>query len=163
MRLRANILTRAIARRLAKRVPPNRPPDFIIGDLAEPYMLRWWVIPRNKVFNIYLHRFMRDDEDRALHDHPWPSLSIALSGGMIEVYRNQQGDDAVRNVGAGDIVFRGAKFAHRMIVPEPSWTIFITGPVIREWGFLCPEGWRHWKEFTASRDGKPGQIGRGCE
>lgn len=42
------------------------------------------------------------------------------------------------------------------------WTLFVTGPVMRQWGFHCPDkGWRHWKEFTA--EGKPGEIGPGCD
>lgn len=48
-----------------EKIAQSRNPDFIIGG-ADPYMLRWWVIPRNKVFNIYLHRFLRSDDDRAL-------------------------------------------------------------------------------------------------
>jgi hypothetical protein len=53
-----------------KKIAGSRPPDFVIGG-DSPYMLRWWIIPRNKFFNIYLHRFLRSDDDRALHDHPW--------------------------------------------------------------------------------------------
>lgn len=37
----------------------RRKPDFVIGDPANPYLLRWYVIPRNKVFNIYLHKFCK--------------------------------------------------------------------------------------------------------
>ena len=48
----------------------------------------------------------------------------------------------------------------------PAWSLFITGPVTREWGFHCPQGWRHWKDFTSYREvGEDGRgcIGRGCE
>jgi hypothetical protein len=37
----------------------------------------------------------------------------------------------------------------------------LTGPRIREWGFWCPQGWRHWRAFTSGRNGET--IGRGCE
>jgi len=154
-------LARCLRRSLVDGVARRRQPDFIIGDnKADPYMRRWWVIPRNRFFNIYLHHFLKDDDDRALHDHPWWSASLTLDGDMIEVYRKGK-EDHVRCVVTGDLVFRSGKFAHRMIVPRPSWTIFITGPVYREWGFLCPAGWRHWKAFTAAGD--KGGIGRGCE
>jgi hypothetical protein len=43
----------------------------------------------------------------------------------------------------------------------PVWTLFITGPRVREWGFLCPQGWRHWKDFTAGAQGE--RVGRGCD
>ena len=44
-------------------------PHFLISDQADPYLHRWYVIPRNRFLNLYLHKFLRDDEDRALHDH----------------------------------------------------------------------------------------------
>ena len=47
-------------------------------------MRRWWVIPRNKWFNVYLHHFLRSDDDRALHDQPWWNLSILLDGEYTE-------------------------------------------------------------------------------
>jgi hypothetical protein len=56
-----------------RNLRPERDPDFIIGN--PPYMLRWWLLPRNPTFNVYYHRILRDDDDRALHDHPWPSFS----------------------------------------------------------------------------------------
>ena len=47
-------------------------------------------------------------------------------------------------------------------VPVPTWTLFLFGPTVRDWGFHCPErGWVHWKEFTAA--GRPGEIGKGCD
>jgi len=42
------------------------------------------------------------------------------------------------------------------------WTVFITGSVVREWGFYCRQGWRHWKEFVQQIPGG-NKIGRGCE
>jgi hypothetical protein len=67
-----------------KSIADSRKPDFIIGGADEPYMLRWWVIPRNRFFNIYLHHFLRSDEDRALHDHPWLNCSWLLDGRYTE-------------------------------------------------------------------------------
>lgn len=34
------------------------------------------------------------------------------------------------------------------------------GEQVREWGFACPKGWVHWRDFVDARDA--GQIGRGC-
>ena len=61
---------KAMADRLIVRVQ-RRAPDFVIGGSDNPYLLRWFLIPRNPVFNVYLHKFMRSDDDRALHTHPW--------------------------------------------------------------------------------------------
>lgn len=76
-----------LAQRLAKwglKKMKSRKPDFVIGSEDNPYLLRWWILPRNKFFNIYLHLFMRSDDDRALHDHPWWNASFVLDGGYYE-------------------------------------------------------------------------------
>ena len=153
-------LARFISHRLKRRLETE--PDFIIGGV-EPYMLRWWIIPRNRFFNIYLHRIVKSDDDRALRDHPWWSLSLNLSGVLIEHTVDQNGKEKVKLIFAGDLVLRPATMCHRLEVRKgaPCQTLFITGPRIREWGFHCPNGWRHWKEFTAPGD--KGKIGRGCE
>jgi hypothetical protein len=136
----------------------NRPADFIIGGAERPYLFRWFVIPRNRWFNIYLHKIVRSDDDRALHDHPWVNCSIVLKGGYIEV-TDRKGIWR----GPGSVVFRTAKARHRLAlhfaVPV-CWTLFITGPRIREWGFQCPQGWVHWKDFTGGANGEI--VGRGC-
>jgi hypothetical protein len=140
----------------------KRPPDFIIGGPDDPYMLRWYVIPRNRWFNVYLHKFLRDDDDRALHDHPWVSLSFALSGEYIE-----HTDDYIKRRRRGSIVFRRATHSHRIELVRkdgkamPAWTLFLTGPKVREWGFDCGvKGWVHWRDFVAETD--TGNTGKGC-
>jgi hypothetical protein len=45
-----------------EKIAASREPDFYIGPKENPHIMRWWVIPRNKVFNVYLHRFTRSDE-----------------------------------------------------------------------------------------------------
>lgn len=141
----------------------RRRPDFVIGGLADPYMLRWWVIPRNRWFNIYLHEVIRSDDDRALHDHPWLNASLLIHGCYYEHTIRAGGIHKRRLVRAGDVVMRRAKAAHRLevIAGKQAVSLFITGPVIRSWGFHCPEaGWRHWEDFTAPKN--KGEIGRGC-
>jgi hypothetical protein len=135
-------------------------PHFIIGPR---YLLRWYVIPRNPWLNVYLHQFLHDDEDRALHDHPWWFVSWMLRGGYYEL---TQKNCHVR--GWLSLAYRPAIHAHRVVLPKtlsgdpvPAWTLVVTGRVVRDWGFYCPQGWRHWKEFTAKDD--YGQIGRGCD
>lgn len=130
----------------------RRPPDFIVG---EQYLERWYVIPRNRFLNIYLHKFTGDDDDRALHDHPWWSLSILLKGELKE-----HSFKGVRLIPRWWPVIRSAKFAHRLeLVKGPVWTVFVTGPKIRSWGFHCPKRWVHWREFT---DLTGSFVGKGC-
>jgi hypothetical protein len=140
----------------------SRLPDVYIGGEKDTYLRRWFVIPRNPIFNIFLHEFMRSDDDRALHDHPWISLSIILSGEYTEQTIAAGGVVYNKIYRAGDMKFRFATHTHRIVLHNgPCRTLFITGPKIREWGFHCPNGWRHWKDFT--KPGNSSEIGKGCD
>jgi len=157
----------------------KRKPDVIIGGSERPYMLRWWILPRNPLFNIYLHRFLRSDDDRALHDHPWLfNCSILLKGDYIEhVPANKSGwpvDMTIKKIPrhAGALYFRFGPAPHRVQLYKnphsekeelPVWTIFITGPRIREWGFYCPSFWRHWLLFTDNTERGVSNVGKGCD
>lgn len=168
----------------ARLVEPKREPDFIVGGREHPYLRRWYVIPRNPFCNVYLHQFLRSDDDRALHDHPWPSVSLMLRGRLLEhtfaepVYVRRLRFIRATNAGeaiapkmhvdlitAGSVRYRGARFSHRLELPagEHCWTLFLTGPTLRAWGFWC-EGvrWVHWRVFTDTRDGVS-TTGQGCE
>lgn len=129
-----------------------KPSRIINGD----YLYRWHILPKNPIFNIYLHKFGRSDDDRALHDHPWYSVSFLLAGEMVE-----HSFKGVRHVPRFLPIFRTAKFAHRLeLVKGPVWTIFITGPRLRSWGFYCSSGWRYWKDFAVETSSG---TERGCE
>lgn len=160
MRLPAPIVSR-LARLLGK-IGFGREPDFVIGMPGDDYLRRWFVIPRNPIFNIYLHQFIRSDDDRALHDHPWWNVSVLLDGEYIEHTMPQGGVNVRQRYGAGDLKFRTAKYAHRveLIDGKSCWSLFITGPKLRTWGFHCPTRWVPWQEFTKPEN--PGEIGRGC-
>ncbi len=165
MRLPARF-TDALYRHLMRRVAQTRGPDFVIGGHERPYLLRWYVIPRNRWFNVYLHRFLRSDDDRALHDHPWLfNISVLLDGCYVE---HTAAGAAFVEEGAAKGRWGGSPHRVQLLpllraggAEIPVWTLFVTGPKVREWGFLCPQGWRHWREFTSPRDG--GSVGRGCE
>ena len=153
----------------------HREPDIVIGGKDNPYLNRWFVIPRNPVFNIYLHQFLRDDDDRALHDHPWVNCSLLLKGSYWEAvfhHRPKHGSP-LPPVGLmlrrpGRPVVRRAATAHRVVLrrdldgnPVPCWSLFLTGPRVRSWGFWCPAGrWIHWRSFTAGPKGEV--VGAGC-
>ena len=132
----------------------TRSPDFVIGD---NYLRRWWVIPRNEMCNVYLHEILHSDDDRALHDHPWPNTSMILSGGYVE-----HTPEGVFVRKAGDVIERAATALHRLECEDGQScvSLFITGPKVRDWGFACPQGWIPWQEFTDPNDSS--QTGRGC-
>lgn len=151
----------------------RRKPDFVIGGAERPYLRRWWMLPRNPILNIYLHQFLRSDDDRALHSHPWLfNLSWLLRGGYVE--HTPQG---MHKRMAGSVKARWGRSWHRVQLlragvaignapprpfgPElPCWTLFVTGPRVRSWGFDCGGRFVHWRDFTAPGD--KGSVGKGC-
>lgn len=148
--------------RFIRRITARRP-DKVIGGHDDPYMLRWYVLPRNRLFNVYLHHFLRSDDDRALHDHPWANFSLILRGEYTEHTIAAGGVHHRRLMRQSAWRFRpSGKLSHRIeLHAGPCWTLFITGPFYREWGFHCPGGWVHWERFTSHDD--RGQIGKGCD
>jgi hypothetical protein len=150
---------------MANRIIDSREPDFVIGPKDDPYMLRWWAIPRNRIFNMYIHKILHDDDDRALHDHPWPSLSFTCEGYLRENYKRELNNRyvlAFKDIRGDDWTYRSSKFAHRLIKMSvnPPITIFMTGPRLREWGFHCPNGWVNWRDFV--KKDNHSSVGRGC-
>lgn len=147
-----------------------REPHFIIGGRDRPYLLRWWLIPRNPVLNIYVHQFLRSDDDRALHDHPYLwNVSWLMAGNYMEWIPSSAGSQVPLPMfrKSGDVVRRWGPAPHRIQLHRAGgeeiacWTLFITGPRVREWGFHCARGWIPWQQFTDARDA--GAIGKGCE
>lgn len=123
-----------------QRLFSGKPHQIIGGENGDPYMLRWYVIPRNPLLNIYVHKFLRSDDDRALHDHPWWFVSLILRGSYIE---HTPGGARIRD--AWSIAFRPAETRHRVQLlinmmtgrELPCWTVIVTGPKRRGWGFWC--------------------------
>lgn len=139
----------------------KRPPDFVIGDANDPYLLRWFVIPRNPFFNIYAHRILHSDDKRALHDHPWWFWAILLEGAYIEITERSA---AYRF--AGDWYFRGPWKPHRLellgkATRTPVISLVITGPKLRTWGFHCLQGWVPWQKYVTKRE-RGNSAGAGC-
>lgn len=147
---------------LRDRTVAARPgPDFVIGEPDAPYMHRWYVIPRNKFFNVYLHHVLRSDDDRALHSHPWlANLSLIIDNSYVEHTIAAGGVNYRKTYNAGAIKIRGNS-AHRLELNNgPCWTLFFTGPKIRIWHFHCKKGLVPYYDFVKPTD--VGQVGRGC-
>lgn len=163
-------ITRWLFNRATTLVERRHVPDITIGAPHDVYLRRWWILPRNRVFNIYLHQFSRSDDDRALHDHPWLfNATIMLRGGYIEHTIARGGIHHQRRVTEGQVLLRTGRAPHRLQLHpwgdgpnEASCiTLFITGPVIRHWGFHCPQtGWVPWAKFTKNNGAETGQ---GCD
>lgn len=130
------------------------------------YLKRWYII-RTKRFGLFVHKFLRSDEDRALHDHPWHFLVIPIWRGYIE--HNDRGITRVWPIISSRL--RKATYKHRVelfrairwcdkdgvryILPPsielPSWSIFIRFTKFREWGFYLPTGWIPWTKWWSDK------------
>ena len=135
-----------------------RKPDFVIysdADGKKPNLKRWYILPRSYYFNCYLHQFVGSDK-RTPHDHPWWSLSITLWGGGKEK-RYKDGKWKLNRLYPGRIFIRSAAYTHRVVIEAgPVWTLFITGPAIRSWGFWEDGEFIPWREFCDPEDkGRP--------
>lgn len=153
------------------------------GGADDPTYWRYFVIPRNPVFNIYLHRFLKDDEEHH-HDHRMLNITFILQGSYFEerfAWRPHEGlplpATKLIPVEQRQLFARLPSTPHRVVLkrdadnrPIPIWSLFIGFPQLRKWGFWCPgDGAARWvpfERYVSSIDplnpgyGKPGL---GCD
>lgn len=155
--MRSNFLARLLWSAIKpEQVERTCRPDVVLDDALTRavYLKRWWLIPRNPVFNLYLHKFESSDPADEFHDHPWGNLSVVLRGSYIEWIVE---GCAIRRFdrAEGDLVFRRGKTTHRIDLRRrfgeemPCWTLFVTGPRLRRWGFrdVVTGKWTAWRDF----------------
>lgn len=132
-----------------------------LGKPNCPYMVRWVLILFG--YSIRIHHWIRSDDKRYFHDHPWNFLTIVLKGGYddvspiyyplqdnIKLNKNQFGTllcDKKNNgnvigiklhetLSFGNFKFRKAEHKHYVDVPKNGcWTLLFCGKQIRKWGF----------------------------
>lgn len=139
-----------------------RPPDLVISpDGHGEYLFRWHVAPHNKDANVYFHIQTKSDPERPLHDHPWDSTSVILSGGYDEIVNEfpmiSKLHERTETRIPGQVIFRPATWAHRLVLPADraySMSLFSTGPKVRDWGFWFEDGWKSFDEVILTYDGK---------
>lgn len=137
----------------------------VIGDKKDPYLIRWIII-QTPWFSLYIHKLVRSDYERALHDHPWHFVSLVLRPYSEEIATPRTTslllDWHKEKHHIGSLLFRRADHRHRVIIEnldKPGWTIVLTGPRVRKWGFwpkvlqdydTWQEAfkWCHWKKFN---------------
>lgn len=119
-------------------------PEVARFESRSPYQFRWaeelhcqigvyvrrWRL-ETPIGSIRVHHWLHSDDTRHKHDHPWWFLTIVLKGGYTDL-----SDNKADHVGAGSIRFRPAEHRHSVLVDKGgAWTLLITGPKIRKWGF----------------------------
>lgn len=94
-----------------------------------PYVIRWRI--ETPWGSIRLHHWLGPDDDRAFHDHPWNFTTYVLRGGYLEVT-----PDGLEYLRAPCRRHRLATHQHTVRpLPGGAWTIIVTGPRVRAWGF----------------------------
>lgn len=145
------------------------------------YMTRWRLVDVAWLGGIRVHRIVRSDVDREPHDHPFTFLSLILKGGYFEASYVRDGvtvdgdpvfRESERWFPPGSLIFRRAEALHRLTLPKQlpkwtnigcddmpplvereAWTLVITGPRRRVWGFQTDEGWISWRAFLEKKKG----------
>jgi hypothetical protein len=127
---------------------------FDVPDYDNPeklYMTRW-VLVQTRWFSVYVHRFGTADPRPTLHDHPYSFVSFVIRGGYYEQFgyygvRTRRGPERlVRRINV-----KRAEAFHVItkLLRVPTWTLVLTGPRRRGWGYLDPGGkWTRYDQHT---------------
>lgn len=117
--------------------------------------------------SVYLHKLEVPDPGLDLHDHPWWFASLILRGGYEEEIADVrhapslariaeavgQPDVCRRGVtrswSAGSVHTVGLTSAHRIynLHRSPTWTLVLTGPRRRSWGFYDGAGFTDHRQY----------------
>lgn len=143
-------------RQMAKRYLGEgfpRQPNLTIAPDGKPYLYRWRLLPDKEGPGSYLHVQVASDPERPLHNHPWDNMSVILAGMYMEQWQQSPPRGITLSLPRikGDVIFRRASEAHRLILPKNvpyTMTHFTFGPEINDWGFWYPDGFRSSKKVT---------------
>jgi hypothetical protein len=92
-------------------------------------MRRWVLIAFG--YSIRVHHWIRSDDKRFFHDHPWNFLTIVLRGSYTDV--SPSGSQLCKSVRG---YYRKAEHKHYVTVPKGgAWTFMFCGRPKRKWGF----------------------------
>lgn len=110
-----------------------------------PMMIRYYLSPRIFGVRLVLHKFLRSDNDRAYHDHPWNYISWIVAG---EGYWENQPDGSYWRPRWS--IQKRSKYHKHWVgiftkgvfsIKSPVWTIALLYGKRRDWGFWTDKGW----------------------
>lgn len=104
-----------------------------LGEKECPYAFRWVFIFFG--YAIRIHQWIRSDDKRYMHDHPWWFYTFVLKGSYTDVYEE---NGIIKKDKLKQFSFRYRNSGHRHYVDIPKngcLTILITGKPLRKWGF----------------------------
>lgn len=120
---------------------------FTVTRLGGPgcrYITRW-VIDLGPLGSLRLHHWYGNDDQRAMHDHPWGFLTLVLWGSYDDVTHCPDCElpwgptEHIDHLRAGSIRWRSAEHAHT-VRTTGAWTLLWTQPKRRYFGFLVRRG-----------------------
>jgi hypothetical protein len=118
------------------------------------YMWRWHIWKRHRgAGGLYLHYFLKGDNDDAPHDHPWDFMTFILRGGYVDEVWGDQKPRRYQLCEPGKLYRRKAEHRHRVLLPQgrTAWTFVYLKPKRREWGFYPNGKFTHWSNYTTKR------------
>jgi hypothetical protein len=147
--------------RRAKRTPYVH---ITSRDGTEVYMERYWLFNPYETGSeggarrwkwlpsIRLHRIMRHDHDRHMHDHPWNARTFILRGWYHEVRQlpvryPEDGRYIIRRAGDTAALRFGEYHRITAVPPDGVWTLFVTGKKRGTWGFLVDGRKVQWRTY----------------
>jgi hypothetical protein len=122
-----------------------------LGRLDDPYMRRWCLT--TPWFSIRIHHWFRGDDDRHYHDHDWNFICMVLKGSYMDVsyLDTSYGSDVKMDILTPfSPRYRKAEYKH-IVNTSGCWTIVLTGPKIRNFGFWVPNTQGKMVWFKAKR------------
>ena len=111
---------------------------------GEAYLQRHFAETRINGTQVWYHRFLRNDAERHLHNHPWKASSIILCGSYTEELMDYSREGAITHERrlAGTTHWIGYDTTHRIIQVEPNtWTMMIVERCrLPTWQFIADDG-----------------------
>ena len=118
----------------------------LVLEGQQPYLERWilWF-----GFILRIHCFHKGDDDRAYHDHPWWFVTLPFSA-----YEERTPERGATRLAPFIPRFRPARHRHivRLVGDKPVWTLILTGPKSKEWGFWQDTQFTHHSEWLEKNE-----------
>lgn len=111
-----------------------------IGLKECPYAVRW--VFETPAFSIRVHKWISHDDPRYKHDHAWDFITFVLKGGYVDV------GDKEDHLKRFSLRYRRSSHIHTVYPDDGGcWTILLTGPIVRQYGFWIGERFRRASKF----------------
>ncbi len=140
-----------------------------LGHGPEGPYLRRWTLFRLFDCRLYLHRFLRSDSGRHLHNHPCDVWTLMIRGRYIETtpatkaFRPLRGERLPFPTPSTMKIYRApclrrfrAEHIHRIDLFSENigktWTLCLFLPKRQDWGFYLDDGtWVRWDQYGNQR------------